>query len=177
MGEPLIELPKVGLSYVSGLVAQGEASPSSWNHQIPYKKRRLRCFFWRAMISHYALQYDKVKPSLPRHWRSQFSHLQQNKGQNTLPIWKMFQDFPRQNKLSGSCAILFGRSWFTSLVRTDSLQTLGNPQTPAWVRFGEPQPEHLSREEQKPTETCCVWDWCSSNARIHTDPIRLRDAA
>lgn len=69
-----------------------------------------------------------LKPSLPRHWRGQFSHLQQNKGQNTLPIWKMFQDVSRQNKLSGSCAILFGRSWFTSLVRTDSLQTLGNPK-------------------------------------------------
>ena len=89
-----------------------------------------------------------LKPSLPRHWRGQFSHLQQNKGQNTLPIWKMFQDVSRQNKLSGSCAILFGRSWFTSLVPTDSLQTLGNPQTPAWVRFGGLQPEHLSREEQ-----------------------------
>ena len=60
----------------------------------------------------------------------------------------MFQDVSRQNKLSGSCAILFGRSWFTSLVPTDSLQTLGNPQTPAWVRFGGLQPEHLSREEQ-----------------------------
>ena len=60
----------------------------------------------------------------------------------------MFQDVSRQNKLSGFCAVLFGRSWFTSLVRTDSLQTLGNPQTPAWVRFGGLQPEHLSREEQ-----------------------------
>lgn len=35
-----------------------------------------------------------------------------------------------------------------NLVRTDSLQTLGNPQTPAWVRFGGLQPEHLSKEEQ-----------------------------
>ena len=26
--------------------------------------------------------------------------------------------------------------------------SLGNPQTPAWVRFGGLQPEHLSREEQ-----------------------------